>query len=44
MGGTLPPLAKRLIREWAKKHQKELLENWERAQKDGKLKNIKPLE
>jgi len=44
MGGNLPPLAKRLIREWAKQHQKELLENWERAQKDGKLKNIKPLE
>lgn len=44
VGGNLPPPAKRLVREWSKNHRKELLDNWERAQKDGKLKNIKPLE
>jgi len=44
VAGDLPPQAKRLIKEWAIKHQKELLENWERAQKDGKLRSIKPLE
>lgn len=44
IAGGLPPQANRLVKEWTKKYQKELLENWERAQKDGKLRNIKPLE
>jgi len=39
----LPPRATRLIKEWAKIHEKELMEDWNIAQKDGKLKTIEPL-
>jgi len=42
--GDLPPQAQRLIKNWAKKHKAELLDNWDRAQKDGKLRHIEPLE
>ena len=44
IGGNLPINAKRLVRTWASEHRNELLDNWKRAQKDGKLRKIKPLE
>ena len=43
LAGKLPPRAMRLVKEWAKMHEKELLEDWDIAQKDGKLKSIEPL-
>ena len=43
LAGDLPPQAIRLVREWAKLHEKELSENWQRAQTDKQLKSIKPL-
>lgn len=43
LAGELPPQAIRLVREWAKLHEKELLENWKRAQTDKQLKSIEPL-
>lgn len=36
--GKLPRPATKIVKEWALLHQKELLENWERAQ------NLMPLE
>ena len=33
--GKLPPAGERLIREWAKRYKKQLLENWETM---GKIK------
>ncbi|HBE20463.1 MAG TPA: transcriptional regulator [Cyanobacteria bacterium UBA11149] len=33
-----------LVREWAKLHQTELLENWERARENNSLEKIEPLE
>lgn len=41
--GDLPPHAKKLVRQWAGLHEKELLNNWQKAQKDGNLKTIEPL-
>ena len=41
--GKLSPRASRLVKEWAKLHEKELMEDWYLAQKDGKLKSIEPL-
>lgn len=43
LAGKLPPRATRLIKEWARIHEKELLEDWNIAQKEGKLKTIDPL-
>ena len=43
LAGKMPPRATRLVRQWAKIHEKELMENWDIAQKDGKLKTIEPL-
>lgn len=43
LAGALPPQAGRLVREWLKMHEKELLENWHRAQNDRELKSIQPL-
>ena len=43
LAGKLPPRAMRLVKEWAKMHEKELMEDWDIAQKDGKLKSIEPL-
>ena len=42
--GSLPPNATKLVRQWAVLHEKELMRNWLSAKKDGKLKEIKPLE
>ena len=43
MAGSLPPNALRLVREWLKLHEKELMEDWNRAQIDKELKPIQPL-
>ena len=41
--GYLPPRVVGLVIEWTVLHQKELLDNWERAKKQEKLLNIDPL-
>jgi hypothetical protein len=43
LGGSLPPRALRLIRQWAKLHADELAENWERAQQLEPLVPVDPL-
>ncbi len=43
IAGKLPPRATRLVREWAKIHKAELMNDWAIAQKEGKLKTIEPL-
>ena len=43
LAGKLPPRATRFIKEWARIHEKELMEDWDIAQKEGKLKTIEPL-
>jgi len=42
--GYLPPRSLGLVVEWAAKHQKELLRNWELVQKNQQPKKINPLE
>ncbi len=41
--GSLPPSAKKLIKEWIEKHTNELKEDWELAKEHKKLKKIAPL-
>jgi hypothetical protein len=41
--GQLPRRAQRLVIEWARLHQAELLENWKRARVHQPLKTIEPL-
>ena len=43
LAGSLPTRAFRLIRKWAALHKAELLENWDRAQREEALENIEPL-
>jgi hypothetical protein len=43
LGGSLPPRALRLVREWAKLHRDELLANWSRARDYEPLDPIDPL-
>ena len=43
LAGKLPLRATRLIKEWARIHEKELMEDWDLAQNEGKLKTIEPL-
>jgi hypothetical protein len=43
LGGSLPPRAVRLIREWAELHRDELHENWQRARARRPLVEIDPL-
>jgi hypothetical protein len=43
LGGSLPPRALRLVREWARLHRDELLANWERARDYQPLVGIDPL-
>lgn len=43
MAGELPPRAMRLVVEWARAHQEELRENWERARRHQPLQPIEPL-
>ena len=44
LSGRLPPRIQGFIAEWATLHEKELLENWERARLGRKLRRIAPLE
>lgn len=44
MRGKLPGRALKFIREWKSLHQKELLENWNRAQQAEKPQRIQPLD
>lgn len=43
LNGSLPARALRLVREWARLHEGELTDNWERAQALESLAPIKPL-
>lgn len=43
LNGSLPTRAVRLAREWARLHEDELANNWERAQALEPLVPIKPL-
>jgi hypothetical protein len=42
--GAIHPRAARLVREWARLHRRELLENWFRARNRLELVGIEPLE
>ena len=42
--GDLPRRAQALVNEWARLHQAELQENWERARSLEPLSSIQPLE
>ena len=44
IGNACSQRVKKLIREWAKMHEAELLQNWELARNEEKLVNIEPLE
>ena len=44
LSGRLPPRIQGFVAEWATLHEKELLENWERARLGRKLRRIAPLE
>ncbi len=43
IAGKMPLRAVRLVKQWAKVHEMDLMEDWKIAQKDGKLKTIEPL-
>lgn len=43
LAGSLPPRALRLVEEWARLHEDELLANWERARGHESLERIEPL-
>jgi hypothetical protein len=43
LNGSLPPRALRLVRQWARLHADELVENWKRAQALEPLVAIEPL-
>jgi hypothetical protein len=43
LAGSLPPRALRLVEEWARLHEEELLANWERARGHESLERIEPL-
>jgi Domain of unknown function (DUF4160) len=43
IAGELPPRARRLVAEWARAHQAELRNNWERARRHEPLQSIEPL-
>ncbi len=43
IAGKLPPRAARLVIDWARVHQIELRENWERARSRQPLVQIEPL-
>ena len=43
ISGTLPPRALGMVIEWASTHQKELHEDWEKAENNEKLSKIDPL-
>lgn len=41
--GSLPPQAKRLVKQWLELHRDELLDNWNRLSNSESAVNIKPL-
>jgi hypothetical protein len=41
--GSLPPQAKRLVKQWLGLHRDELLDNWNRLSNSESAINIKPL-
>ena len=41
--GYLPPRVLGIVTEWTALHQKELMDNWERARKQESLLTIEPL-
>lgn len=43
IAGRLPTRARRLVVEWARAHQTELRENWDRARRHQPLQRIDPL-
>lgn len=43
IAGKLPVRANRLVKEWAKLHEKELMQDWNIAQKEGELRTIEAL-
>ena len=43
LAGALPARALRLVREWARLHENELLANWDRARQHERLLPIDPL-
>lgn len=42
--GELPRRAQSLVFEWAALHQRELIDNWERARRHAPLRRIEPLD
>ncbi|MGE3276485.1 MAG: DUF4160 domain-containing protein [Vicinamibacterales bacterium] len=42
--GEFPTRALRLVLEWARLHERELMQNWERARRREPLSRIEPLE
>lgn len=42
--GSLPPRVLSLVMEWAAIHEKELMEDWKKAEANQKLEKIPPLE
>lgn len=44
IGGNLPKEIKGKIKKWIVLHKEELMNNWQKAQKDEKLQKIKPFE
>lgn len=43
ISGHLPPRVLGLVIEWTALHQRELLDNWERARRQERLMSIAPL-
>jgi Domain of unknown function (DUF4160) len=43
IAGELPPRGRRLVAEWARAHETELRENWDRARRSEPLVAIEPL-
>ena len=43
IAGELPARARRLVLEWAREHQGELRDNWDRARRHEPLQAIEPL-
>ncbi len=43
LAGQLSPRALRLVQEWARLHEEELLANWQRAREHQQLVAIEPL-
>ena len=41
--GYLPPRVLGIVTEWTALHQKELMDNWERARKQERLLDVEPL-